>query len=179
MTPQETSSPAANGIPYFVDQDTVAAGWDYAHILRLIDARRAAREAYRAAPTVAALRAAREASEALEAAKAVEREAFATSRGWRRSNRSFTVGQLRSGHNVRRWNDPGWIPTPIDHPEYFRQARCPWRPVAIVSHEYSPFASSLALAAREGLRAELLPASWYFPGQSRAVLYTASLEPVR
>ena len=159
------------------DRNTTGARRDYSHILRLIYARTAAWNAYSAAPTVAELRVGREASKALDAAKAVERDAFATARGWR-ITRSFTVSQLRTGHNVARRGDYDWRPRPIDHPEYFRLDGRPWLPVAIISHEYSPFADSLALAAREGLNAELLPSSWYFPGHCNAVLYT-SLESIR
>jgi len=72
-----------------------------------------------------------------------------------------------------------WQLAPMDHPEYFRVNRRPWLPAAIVSHEYSSFDLSSALASREGLTAELLPASWYWPGHCRAVLYTASRESTR
>jgi hypothetical protein len=150
---------------------------EYSHIQQLIDAKNAAWRAYQDGPgTWSKLRAAREASEAVTAAKVAVRDAFAAERGWRISARSFTIDQLRTGHNVARRGDFDSHPRPIDHPEYFRLAQRPWRPVAILSHEYSPFTDVLALAARKGLIAELLPESWYSPGCCSAVLYTSRLE---
>lgn len=122
-------------------------------------------------PFGAALRAAFDASAALRREQKATSAAFAAARGWRVARRGFTLNQLRDGRNVSRWRDYEFRPRPIDHPEYFRLATRPWRPVAIVSHEYSPFSESIDLAQKYELTAELLPASWYFPGHCNAILY--------
>jgi hypothetical protein len=150
---------------------------DYSHIVKLKDEAVIAARACQDGPqTRSKLRRALEASEAATAAKVAVRDAFAAERGWRFSAGSFTFAQLRTGSNVRRRGDYRTQAHPIDHPEYFRLAKRPWRPVAIVSHEYAPFRDALDLAAREELTAELLQESWYSPGHCNAVLYTARLE---
>lgn len=74
-------------------------------------------------------------------------------------------------------DDYNFSVAPMDHVEYFRLAGHPERPVAILSHEYGPIESSHRLAAKCGLTATLLPASWYWPGRTNAVLYMGYYSP--
>ena len=59
----------------------------------------------------------------------------------------------------------------MDHVEYFRLAKRPYHPVAILSHEYGPLADSQALATEYGLTVTRLPNSWYAPDRATAALY--------
>ena len=160
-------------------RDASAAVWDFAHILRLIDAKVATGRICDRDRSRAARIAAREASEKLDAARLIKRKVFAASRGWRMAQRPFTIAELRARHDVVRDDEYHWQLPPMDHVEYYRLDRRPWRPVAIVSHEYSDFCNSVAMASREALSAELLSASWYFPEHCRAVVYTSSRDSMR
>ncbi len=142
---------------------------EYAEILRLRDLMHSAcREAAR---TPAARHAAREAQDELIAARVAMRDKFAAQHGWVYSARHFTFDQLRRG-STRAWRgDCIFRACPMDHIERFRLAKRPWRPVAILSHEYSPFEESQALAIKYGITATLLPTSWYSPDRANAVLY--------
>jgi hypothetical protein len=153
--------------------------WNFEHILRLYDAKCATGNASDLVRRCAQWIAAREASQALDAARAIARENFAASHGWRVAIRPFTIAKLRAAQNIVGLDHRNYQLTPMDHTEYFRQDSRPWRPIAIVSHEYSSFEYSLALASAQGLVAELLPESWYFPGHCRAVLYTASQDSMQ
>jgi hypothetical protein len=144
---------------------------EYAEIQRLRDAMNSACYLEQAAPTPASRRAARAAQDELFAKRATVRNTFAAQHGWVCSARHFTIDQLRRGSTRARRRD--WIcyDCPMDHREYFRLAKRPWRPVAILSHEYSSFEYSQALATKYGITATLLPASWYSPDDANAVLY--------
>jgi hypothetical protein len=65
------------------NQDAIAFGWNFAHILRLLEAKGETAMIRYEDRSRAERIAAREASDALDAARAIEREAFAASRGWR------------------------------------------------------------------------------------------------
>jgi len=152
--------------------DTKSAAWEeYEEYGLSFDTTKAIFDSGFSGPFGAALRAALDADAALRGEQKAMSAAFAAARGWRVAQRGFTINQLRDGRNVSRWHDYEFSPHPIDHPEYFRLATRPWRPIAIVSHEYSPFSESLQLARKYELTAELLPASWYYPGRCNAVLY--------
>ncbi len=107
---------------------------------------------------------------------AVVRKLFAESRGWTPGKR-FTLRMLRAGSPGRTRDDyygESFHPV-IDHAEYFRLPRRPWRPAAIVSHTYAPPAQILTFAAEHGLAAEFLEQSWYFAGATTAVVFTAAV----
>ena len=150
--------------------DTKSAAWEeYERYGLSFDTTKAIFDGGFSGPFGATLRAAFDASAALRREQNAMSAAFAAERGWKLT-RFFSVDQLRRRSNGKRWGD-GFIESPLDHAEYFRLAQAPWRPIAILSHEYSPFTRSLELAQKYELTAELLPASWYFPGHCNAVLY--------
>lgn len=104
------------------------------------------------------------------------RNAFCTrlalDRGWSMAKTDFSLAQLvegRAGSNgmsdyVRECDSL------IDHPEFFRHPHRPYRPAAILSHSYRPAEAVVAYAEANGASAEVLPWSWYYPGQCNAVL---------
>lgn len=143
---------------------------EYAEILRLRDVMNSACQVEYAARTSAARHATRAARHELIAARVAMRDKFAAQQGWVYSTRHFTIDQLRRGSTQARRGDR-WYAFPMDHREYFRLASRPWRPVAILSHEYSSFEYSEALAIKYGISATLLSASWYSPEDANAVLY--------
>ena len=107
---------------------------------------------------------------------AVARKLFAESRGWT-IGKHFTLRMLRAGSPGRTRADyyGESLHPVIDHAEYFRLPRRPWRPGAILSHTYAPPAQILTFAAEHGLAVEFLDASWYFPGATTAVVFTAGV----
>jgi hypothetical protein len=108
----------------------------------------------------------------VDVARAAMRERFAAEHCWVHSKRGFTLDQLRRGSTCRRYTDDDRFSYhPMDHVEYFRLARRPYRPVAILSHEYTSIECSQELALELGITATLLPASWYSPLHANAVLY--------
>jgi hypothetical protein len=155
---------------------------EYTEIQRLLGAMHSASRVDQTARTPATRQAVRAAQDELFAARAAMRDDFASQYGWRHTTKGFTVDQLRNCHHPRHWTDDLW-PTgspscPIDHAEYLRVDARPWFPVAIVSHEYGSFESSLAYAKANGLVATSLPTSWYSPERANAVLYTSPLIPL-
>lgn len=144
---------------------------EYAEIQRLLDAMNSACHVEYAARTSAARHAARAAQHKLFAARVAMRDKFAAQHGWVYSASHFTIDQLKRGSTRARRGDWIYRACPMDHIEYFRFAKRPWRPVAILSHEYSSFEYSQALATKYGITATLLPASWYSPDDANAVLY--------
>jgi hypothetical protein len=150
---------------------------DYAEIQRLLDAMHAACGVNNVARTAATRLAVRAARDDLIAARAQMRDNFAAEHGWIYSTRGFTIDQLRRGSTQARRGDCGFQVSPMDHVEYFRLAERPWRPVAILSHEYGSFETSLAFALERGVTATLLPESWYSPGRANAVLYSGYYSP--
>jgi hypothetical protein len=160
---------------------TIACPWtqrmtsECATILRLLEAKHAACDVDRVARTPASRYAVCLAAEKLRAAQVAMRDDFGAQHGWVYTERDFTLDQLRRGSTQRRRDDDyAFLRPPMDHVEYFRFVKRPWRPAAILSHDYEPFESgkALALARDYGLTATLLPNSWYWPGRAIAVLYT-------
>ena len=148
----------------------------YAEIQRLLDAMHSACNVEQAVRTPATRHTARAAQDELIAARETMRDKFAAQHGWIYSERGFTNDQLRRGSTQARRGDC-WHACPMDHREYFRLAKRPWRPAAIVSHEYSSFEYSQALATKYGITATMLPASWYSPETANAVLYMGFYSP--
>jgi hypothetical protein len=145
---------------------------EYAEIQRLLDAMHTACEADRVAQTLDTRRAVHIAGERLRVARATVRTDFAAQHGWVCSERLFTIGELRHrSTRARRGYDSSFQLSSMDHAEYFRLAQRPWCPVAVLSHEYGSFESSVALASEQRITATLLPTSWYWPGRANAVLY--------
>jgi hypothetical protein len=144
---------------------------EYAEIQRLLDAMHAACGGHNVARTAAARQFVRATQDELNSARAAARGSFASKHGWVYSERAFTLDQLRRGSTQARRGDCGFRVSPMDHVEYFRLAKRPWRPVAILSHEYGLFEDSQALATEYGITAALLPTSWYSPDRAKAVLY--------
>ena len=109
---------------------------------------------------------------------AVARKTFAVSRGWT-IGKHFTLRMLRAGSPGRTRADyyGESLHPVIDHAEYFRLPRRPWRPTAILSHTYAPPAQIVTFAAEHGLAVEFLDASWYYPGATMAVVFTAGVKP--
>ena len=108
---------------------------------------------------------------------AVARKTFAVSRGWIVAKHCFSLRQLLTATHGRSWYDyrgECWHPE-IDHPEFYRLPTRPWRPAAILSHSYAPPAQLLSFAVENGLAVEFLDASWYYPGATTAVVFTAAL----
>ena len=107
---------------------------------------------------------------------AVARKTFAVSRGWT-IGKHFTLRMLRAGSPGRTRDDyyGESLHPVIDHAEYFRLPRRPWRPVATISHTYAPPAQILTFAAEHGLAVEFLDASWYYPGATMSVVFTAGV----
>jgi hypothetical protein len=110
---------------------------------------------------------------------------FAASRGWVAGSTQFSLRQLRAGIRSRSTRDSrreaaqDAFGAHVDHAEYFRfpSTLCDRVlnrasvPAAIVAHLYDgDFYSHRLWAEAYGLRAELLPHSWYAPTVI-AVLY--------
>lgn len=107
--------------------------------------------------------------------RAEAREQFARSRGWTLAQTSFSIDQLvagRSGRHLPTDYDRHSLYPWVDHPEYFRHPRPPYRPAAILTHAYCPAEEVQRWAAEHGLAAEVLAWSWYYPGYASAVLLT-------
>ena len=108
------------------------------------------------------------------------RKLFAASRGWTVGKHAFSLRQLLTATHSRSWYDyrgESWYPA-IDHAEYYRLPTRPWRPAAILSHSYAPSAEITKFAADNGLSVEFLDMpSWYYPGGTTAVLFTAKVRP--
>jgi hypothetical protein len=111
---------------------------------------------------------------------------FAAERGWKFA-KHFKVAELRRGRRgggkgtgryyrytadsaTRR--DAG----ALDHMEFLTLDR---KPVAIITHSYNSFAQVAEFARSEGLLAEELPYSWYYPGGTVAVVLTAAPQEQR
>lgn len=100
------------------------------------------------------------------------REEFAAQRGWV-AVPTFTTGQLL-GLSGRSASDVPGTDDAIDHRSCFGLpvvGRRKARPVAIVSHIYGDVARCFQFADRYRLAIEILPASWWWPGQATAVLF--------
>jgi hypothetical protein len=114
--------------------------------------------------------------------------AFGALNEWRMAPHAFSLTALRD-HKVRdaqcggvfNGYDAGFV----DHPQWFREIKRPYRAAAIVAHLYGPgdvsdWAASARVdmgtwAARNGLTAHVPTdtwASWYFPGVCLLVVYT-------
>jgi hypothetical protein len=152
---------------------------EYAGIQRLLDAVHAACRADYAARTSSTRLAVRAAKNELNAARAAMRACFAAEHGWVYSERIFTLDQLRRGSTQARRGDYDFRALSMEHLEYFRISKRPWRPAVILSHEYGPFESSQAIALKQGLTATLLTTSWYSPDRANAVLYTGQFSVCR
>jgi hypothetical protein len=110
--------------------------------------------------------------EALRAAREKVQREFAKSRGWTVA-KDFTVRMLLAGNNGKTQEDyGGGRPDYIDHPNYFREAVRPYRPIAILTHSYKRLIDVIREANRDGLATEVLPWSWYYPGACAPVLLT-------
>lgn len=109
------------------------------------------------------------------AAEKKVKQAFAASRGWKRSRSQFTLEHLRDGKRRCRGGLPG--DCGIDHPNWFSWANSGGRPAALVVHVYGGYDACYALAGYYGLVFEPLPASWYYPGGSLAGMYLRRQEP--
>jgi len=127
----------------------------------------------RAQQTLAERIAVTSALERLNILREKARNEFAASRELIVAKKAFGLDQLRRGSNVPLAHE---CPYPqsmgeIDHPDFFREPRSPFRPAAILSHIGSGFPQSSLqqFAAQHGLQFELLPFSWYCP------TYTAAL----
>jgi hypothetical protein len=98
---------------------------------------------------------------------------FAEINGWKYSTKEFAPAVLARGGAYRRKDEAwyaGWVHDLFDHPVYFREARPPYRPVAIVGQPYNTdVASARIVAARIGLDLHAPPsstASWWLPGET-------------
>ena len=102
----------------------------------------------------------------LDSAVARARARFCVERGWRSSN-PFALSDLRGW----RWTDLVADRKPFigKYSDYFRDSN--GAAIAILGHTNRSCARALAFAERNGLRAEILPYSWYVPGMA-AVIYT-------
>jgi hypothetical protein len=101
----------------------------------------------------------------LDSAVARARNRICTERGWRTVS-PFALSELRGW----RWTDLVADREPFigRYADYFGNAS--GANVAIIGHTTRSWAKAQAFAVRNGLRAELLPYSWYVPGMA-AVLY--------
>ncbi len=99
------------------------------------------------------------------------REIFARERGWRLIPRTVDLRKLKAGKWLRLPDYETHYPW-LDHADAFAIGPGRGRPVALVSHSYASFEDCCAFAELHGLRAELLPFSWYFQGFTIAVVYT-------
>ena len=115
-----------------------------------------------------------------EACKLV-RGAFAAARGWRVARTPFNVRQLKTHIHARLLvgdyldnHQDNW--KVVDHPEFYRDGGRPSRPIGIISHTYCKDEKLIAaFAERQELSYEILPVqSWYFPGSTIPVLFTAA-----
>ena len=106
------------------------------------------------------------------------RRLFAIERGWIISDRYFSLRQLQKASNCRMpWEGCNEHLHPaIDHAEYYRLPERYARPAAILSHSYASDGTIQTFASANGLVAEVLDClSWYYPGNTRAVVFTREM----
>jgi hypothetical protein len=124
--------------------------------------------------------AARQVSDALSAAHMQCRMDFAKERGWRLSQRAFTLAMLAHCRNhSRRAYNVEYHRSIINHPEYCRYGTSPYRPVAIITHSYAPLNDVLKYIEECGFQSEVLPWSWMHPRRCCAVVITARRTKIR
>jgi len=102
-------------------------------------------------------------------------EDFGAARGWRLSRSEFgprTLAlqrrrvYLKTGIGLLpEWS---WPHIYADHPYHYRAAG---RAAGLVAHVYAVPGDIDVWAEEQGLRASLLPGSWWFPGATQIVLY--------
>lgn len=108
------------------------------------------------------------------------RDEFAKQRGWV-VGREFSTQQLKRGTRPSRQGEypvKRVDPMVYDHVEYFRAPKT-GKPVAFITHSYSPAGDIRKAVERDGLNVEWLAVSWYYPGQCTAALVTAPRGGVR
>jgi len=105
------------------------------------------------------------------AIRAELRRALARARGWTVARREFCFEELVTGRRSQR-PDWRWRYPEIDHPDQFRLPVRPYVAAAVLSHSYASRDALLEFARSHGLRVELLPWSWYWPGACTAALFT-------
>ena len=152
-----------------IDQMNECLTVEYPHIVELIRETCRAGAAYwnlwRDDPAIAAVQylMCAEAARQLQSARDAARDVFAAKAKWC-TGEAFSLDQLREAR-AKEHADETMLP---DHIDYFWQNN---KPVGMVAHVYSSWPDCLALAARENLRVEALPASWYYPGTCIAARY--------
>jgi hypothetical protein len=110
----------------------------------------------------ARFRATKEASQKLEQARRAASAEFGFSRGWHMGE-VFSVEQLREARGRRNELDcllDPWHRDPVAHSDYFHKDGCP---VAAVIHTAATWKDCVAFASENGLRVDVLPASWHRP----------------
>ena len=107
---------------------------------------------------------------------------FGERHGWKLSDKAFALDELGPKHDREGssswWNMPGmYSPGLLDHPYYYREQQSPYRPAAIVAHNYKRGTASEAelfyVAAGFGIDIEEVSdfPSWYYPGATKLVVY--------
>jgi len=110
---------------------------------------------------------------------------FASERHWIVARTEFSLGQLVEGRPGRNLDSDYWYTRLIindrhqyfghdliDHCEYFRQPKRPYRPAALLTHCYSTRETMAQEADTAGLNIEFLPWSWYYVDNCTAALLT-------
>jgi hypothetical protein len=110
----------------------------------------------------------------VKAATHAARYYFASLQGWRFTEASFTVkdlligrGRERSPRRLSERLPAGSHTRLLDHVDFFSRGR---KPIGLVGHPYNDLEDALECAGEIGLAATVLPASWYFPDNTIAVL---------
>jgi hypothetical protein len=103
-------------------------------------------------------------------------EEFGCRKGWIWSRRPFTLSQRARRSNHARRQGPQDAARIIDHTHFYREAKRPYLPAALVSHLYDwPEVDPAVEHAchRLGLRYEAVIdfPSWWYPGRTQIVLY--------
>ena len=99
------------------------------------------------------------------------RDEFARRRGWI-VGKAFSIGQLHRGTSPYRMDEkPAHIYDRhiYDHVNYYRMPKT-GKPVALITHSYAPKAWVVEALQRDGLAAQWLAESWYYPGLCAAAL---------
>jgi hypothetical protein len=76
----------------------------------------------------------------------------------------------RKDRPLRTWSR-GCLGRVLDHEEFLRN------PIGVITHTYESLQNVRQFAEENDLNAEVLDWSWYFPGGTTAVLFTARAAP--